>query len=127
MTETIRGNLLNSLTFLASVEIECHIQRLMNWFFLLSAELPSWYANGQNYSRFKLSNALGISVEICSLGATVTSIKVPDRQGNFIDVILGFDNAQDYLSDQNPYFGATVGRVANRYEFAIKNEFFVYY
>ena len=44
----------------------------------------------------------------------MTSIKVPDMDGNFIDVILGFDNAQDYLSDQNPYFGASVGRVANR-------------
>ena len=97
----------------------------MNCFFLLYAELPSWYANGQNYSRFKLSNALGISVEICSLGATVTSIKVPDRQGNFIDVILGFDNAQDYLSDQNPYFGASVGRVANRYQLGIKKHGFL--
>ena len=79
------------------------------------AGLPMWYANGQNYTRFKLSNALGISVELCSLGATVTAVNVPDSNGHFKDVILGFDNAKDYLNSPKPYFGATVGRVANRY------------
>ena len=78
------------------------------------AELPMWYANGQNYTRFKLSNALGISVELCSLGATVTAVNVPDSNGHFKDVILGFDNAKDYLNSPKTYFGATVGRVANR-------------
>ena len=74
-----------------------------------------WHANGQNYTRFKLSNALGISVELCSLGATVTAVNVPDINGHFKDVILGFDNAKDYLNSPKTYFGATVGRVANRY------------
>ena len=78
------------------------------------AELPIWHANGQNYTRFKLSNALGISVELCSLGATVTAVNVPDSNGHFKDVILGFDNAKDYLNSPKTYFGATVGRVANR-------------
>ena len=78
------------------------------------AELPMWHANGQNYTRFKLSNALGISVELCSLGATVTAVNVPDINGHFKDVILGFDNAKDYLNSPKTYFGATVGRVANR-------------
>ena len=44
----------------------------------------------------------------------MTALSVPDSEGNFADVVLGFDNAQDYLADSNPYFGATVGRVANR-------------
>ncbi len=44
----------------------------------------------------------------------VTSLKTPDKKGNFQDVVLGFDNAGDYLADSNPYFGSTVGRVANR-------------
>ena len=61
-----------------------------------------------------MRNALGIEVELCTLGASVTSILVPDKFGNFADVILGFDNVQDYLSDANPYMGATVGRVVNR-------------
>jgi aldose 1-epimerase len=53
-------------------------------------------------------------VELVSLGATVTSVQVPDRKGHFQDIVLGFDNAKDYLDDSNPYMGATVGRVANR-------------
>jgi aldose 1-epimerase len=39
---------------------------------------------------------------------------VPDKDGNFSDVSLGYDNVDDYLLENNPYFGATVGRVANR-------------
>ena len=79
------------------------------------AELPCWTDNHQTFRRFRLTNSLGIQVELCSLGASVTSLLVPDKFGAYADVILGFDNAQDYLSDNNPYFGATVGRVANRY------------
>ena len=52
-----------------------------------------------------------------SLGAAVTALRVPDAKGeNPVDVVLGFDTAEDYLSAKNPYFGATVGRVANREE-----------
>ena len=80
------------------------------------AELPCWTDNNhQTFRRFRLTNSLGIQVELCSLGASVTSFRLPDKFGHFADVILGFDNAQDYLSDNNPYMGATVGRVANRY------------
>ena len=39
---------------------------------------------------------------------------MPDKNGVRNDVTLGFDNVDDYLVDHNPYFGATVGRVANR-------------
>ena len=51
------------------------------------------------------------------MGAAVTALRVPDAKGeNPVDVVLGFDTAEDYLSAKNPYFGATVGRVANRKE-----------
>ena len=78
-------------------------------------ELSSWHNNGTSYKRFRMTNRLGITVELCSLGAMVTVLKTPDRRGIFKDVILGFDNAGDYLEDSNPYFGSTIGRVANRY------------
>ena len=55
--------------------------------------------NHQTFRRFRLTNSLGIKVELCSLGASVTSFRLPDKFGHFADVILGFDNAQDYLSD----------------------------
>ncbi|GFG36750.1 hypothetical protein Cfor_09452, partial [Coptotermes formosanus] len=64
--------------------------------------------------RFTLSNQNGMSVEIINYGATITSLHVPDRTGNVEDIVLGFDNVEEYLGPNNPYFGCVVGRVANR-------------
>lgn len=44
--------------------------------------------------RFTLSNKNGVSVEIINYGATITSLKVPDRTGNVEDIVLGFDNVE---------------------------------
>lgn len=49
-----------------------------------------------------------------SYGAIITTIKVPDRNGKLSDVVLGFDDMKGYQQKGNPYFGALVGRVANR-------------
>lgn len=64
--------------------------------------------------RFILSNKNGVSVEIINYGATITSLNVPDRTGNVEDIVLGFDNVEEYLGPSNQYFGSVVGRVANR-------------
>ncbi|ALC43597.1 CG10467 [Drosophila busckii] len=64
--------------------------------------------------RFTLSNDEQMSVQIITLGATITSIKVPDAHGKLEDVTLGFDDLAGYDSELNPYMGATVGRVCNR-------------
>ena len=62
-----------------------------------------------------MRNNVGVELEVTSLGAAVTALRIPDGNGeNPVDVVLGFDTAKDYLSAKNPYFGATVGRVANR-------------
>ena len=60
-----------------------------------------------------LENRNGVSVRILTLGATVQALAVPDREGRAGDIVLGYDNAQEYLSNPQ-YFGATVGRYANR-------------
>jgi aldose 1-epimerase len=52
-------------------------------------------------------------VKVMTYGATVTEVVVPDRNGKEGDVVLGFDSLEGYLGKE-PYFGATVGRVANR-------------
>ncbi len=52
--------------------------------------------------------------EISDLGATLVSLTAPDRAGNCSDIALGFDSVEPYLADENPYFGATVGRCGNR-------------
>jgi aldose 1-epimerase len=53
------------------------------------------------------------TVKVMTYGAIVTELHAPDRQGKTTDVVLGFDTLEGYLSG-HPYFGATVGRVANR-------------
>ena len=68
---------------------------------------------GDVITLYTLSNASGTKVSIMDLGATITSIKVPDRNGKLGDITLGFDNPSQYLTD-SPYFGAIVGRYANR-------------
>ena len=62
---------------------------------------------------FELTNKDGIRARIITYGAILTELHVPDRNGNSTDVVLGFDDLEGYLKG-HPYFGATVGRVANR-------------
>ena len=71
--------------------------------------LPS----GEQVQIYTLTNSAGLEARIMDYGATVVSLKVPDRDGNLGDIILGFDNIDGYLSGQ-PYFGAIVGRYGNR-------------
>ncbi|XP_073980236.1 galactose mutarotase-like isoform X2 [Rhodnius prolixus] len=63
--------------------------------------------------QYTLSNGF-MSVDIINYGSTITSIKLPDNYGTLSDIVLGFDDIDGYMSDKNPYFGCTVGRVANR-------------
>ena len=62
---------------------------------------------------YKLKNRHGLLLEVTEYGATITSLHVPDRFGRLADVVLGFDDLRGYL-EHKEYFGATVGRVANR-------------
>uniref|UniRef100_D3TPX1 Aldose 1-epimerase n=1 Tax=Glossina morsitans morsitans TaxID=37546 RepID=D3TPX1_GLOMM len=68
----------------------------------------------EQIKRFTLTNSMEMSVQICTLGATVTSIKVPDASGQIDDIVLGYDDVAGYQTATNPYFGATIGRVCNR-------------
>src|SRR5439155_17010147 len=62
---------------------------------------------------YELTNANGMKAKIITYGAIVTELHVPDRNGKFADVVLGFDDLQGYLAG-HPFFGAVAGRVANR-------------
>jgi aldose 1-epimerase len=70
-------------------------------------------ADGQSVQQFTLTNSKGASLGLITYGATVTSLIVPDKNGNMGDVVLGFDNIADY-ENKSPYFGAIIGRVGNR-------------
>lgn len=74
---------------------------------------PFGQKDGQPVFLYTLTNARGASVQITNYGGVVTSIKVPDRAGRLGDVVLGFDSLGRYEKD-SPYFGALVGRYANR-------------
>lgn len=68
---------------------------------------------GKDVFLFTLTANDGTKVQITNYGGIVTSLFVPDRNGNLGDVVLGFDSLQGYLNG-NPYFGCIVGRFANR-------------
>ena len=62
---------------------------------------------------YTLRNANGVETRITNYGGIVISLKVPDRNGKFDDVVLGFNNAEDYAKN-DPYLGAIIGRYGNR-------------
>ena len=70
-------------------------------------------SSGQRAELFTLRNAHGIEVQLTNYGGIITSLKTPDRAGHFSDIVLGFDNLAAYVAN-SPYFGAIVGRYANR-------------
>jgi aldose 1-epimerase len=68
---------------------------------------------GTEVSQYTLTNANKVEVKIITYGGIITSVRVPDRDGNMANVVLGFSNLDDYLT-KSPYFGSITGRYANR-------------
>ena len=62
---------------------------------------------------YTLTNKNGLVAKITNYGAILTELHVPDRNGTLADIVLGFETLDRYVTG-NPYFGAIVGRVANR-------------
>jgi aldose 1-epimerase len=62
---------------------------------------------------YTLRNLDGIEARICNYGGIIVSLKAPDRNGHLGDVVLGFDDLDNYVTN-NPYFGALIGRYGNR-------------
>ena len=71
--------------------------------------LPS----GESVQCYTITNKHGASASILNYGATWQSMIVPNRKGEMVDVVLGYDTIEDYLKN-HMYLGCTVGRVANR-------------
>ena len=70
-------------------------------------------ADGRTVEIYTLRNGNGMEARISTYGGIVVSLTAPDRDGSFTNVVLGFDHLDDYLKF-SPYFGALVGRYANR-------------
>jgi aldose 1-epimerase len=69
--------------------------------------------SGEEIVECRLANSLGTQAAILTLGATLRSFVVADAHGHFDDLVLGYDSVEEYLRGSD-YFGATVGRYANR-------------
>src|SRR5665647_3741883 len=69
--------------------------------------------DGKKVYLFTIKNSKGMVAEITNYGGTLVSLKVPDNEGKFDDVVLGYDKLEDYLKYKY-FFGATIGRFANR-------------
>jgi aldose 1-epimerase len=69
--------------------------------------------DGTPVQLFTLTNATGLVAKVADYGTIITELHVPDRSGRNGDIVLGFDTLEKYLKG-HPYFGCTVGRVANR-------------
>jgi aldose 1-epimerase len=63
---------------------------------------------------FTLKNAGGMEVRAINYGGIITALRVPDRAGKLDDVVLGFERLEDYLTKNDPFFGAIIGRYGNR-------------
>lgn len=91
-------------------------------FLLLSSfSLPTWVSadvGNEDFDKvklFTLKNSSGMTVKITNYGAIITSIVVPDRDGNMADIAFGYDSLEAYINAKaTPYFGAIVGRYGNR-------------
>ncbi|RQO77763.1 galactose-1-epimerase [Pedobacter sp. KBW01] len=68
----------------------------------------------KSYRVFEIRNKRGVTAKFCENGARLMSLMVPNRNGDRIDVVIGFEKPEDYDSATEPYFGATIGRYGNR-------------
>jgi aldose 1-epimerase len=84
----------------------------------LTRDIFGYARGGEKAYLYTLRNDNGVVVKITNYGGIVTSIETPDKNGEKSNIVLGFKTLQDYLSEaylENcPYFGAIVGRFANR-------------
>lgn len=74
---------------------------------------PFGTMNGQSIDEYTLENDHGIKINCLNYGCVITQIMTPDKDGHIENIVLGFDNLDDYRY-HSPYFGAVVGRVAGR-------------
>jgi len=70
--------------------------------------------DGRQVDLYTLTNVHGIKAKITNYGGIVVSLEVPDSNGKFADVTLGYDKLDGYIKNNSPYFGAIIGRYANR-------------
>jgi aldose 1-epimerase len=74
---------------------------------------PFGEVDGKAVYLYTLANANQVEMKVSTYGGIVTSLKLPDKNGNFADMVLGYNDLESYVKE-NPYFGAIIGRYGNR-------------
>ena len=77
-------------------------------------EIPFGSVNGKTVKLFTISTASGMELSVMNLGATLTRIITPDKNGVPGNILMGFSDAEHYWNYRHCYFGSIVGRYANR-------------
>ncbi len=83
------------------------------------------YTGLENVVLETISNRNGLQAQLTNYGARLVCMKVPDKNGELIDVVQGYSNLQGYLNSNEKYFGATIGRYSNRIangKFSLQNQ-----
>lgn len=116
-------NRVNPFHYLASPELNLDSSRLDLYFVAMSDSHGSMGSitsaafgkttGGRSVEIYTLRNRQGMEARITTYGGIVVSLTAPDRDGKMADVVLGYDRLEDYLKF-TPYFGALIGRYANR-------------
>lgn len=70
--------------------------------------------DGKDVQMYVLSNNKGAEATVINYGGKIVSLSVPDKNGKLTDIVLGHNNLTEYLSSEEPYFGAVCGRTGNR-------------
>ncbi|QDW27237.1 galactose mutarotase [Pedobacter sp. KBS0701] len=71
-------------------------------------------SGSKDYKTVTINGAGGTVAKFCENGARLMELKVPDRNGKLVDVVVGFQDPADYDLSTEPYYGATIGRYGNR-------------
>lgn len=69
--------------------------------------------DGEKVEVYTLKNVNGLEMEVITYGGIIRTLRIPDRDGKLEDVVLGYDHLEGYV-ENNPYFGAIIGRYGNR-------------
>lgn len=99
---------------------------------MMTFQLPNFDSfsskiNEKNTHLITLRNRAGMQIALTDYGARLVSALVPNKQGELVDVVLGFDSIHGYISAQEAYHGATIGRYGNRIangKFSLKEKTF---
>jgi aldose 1-epimerase len=103
---------LNRIVIALSTAVSC-LLCVMSTEAKIKKELFGKTAEGCPVEIYALTNKRGIEARIMTYGGIIVSLKTPDKNGKFDDIVLGYDDLQSYLK-ASPYFGALIGRYGNR-------------